>query len=74
MRHGYWKHTHTLVGAIAEKETYKWVDFACRVRNTRPPRDIVYCDFRLPKKAQEQRELIRKKYSKEEYKHKEYSL
>jgi hypothetical protein len=28
----------------------------------------------LPKKAQEQRELIRKKYSKEGYKHKEYSL
>ena len=28
----------------------------------------------MPKKAQEQRELIRKKYSKEGFKHKEYSL
>jgi hypothetical protein len=50
------------------------VDFACRIRNTPPPRDIVYCDFRLSKKAQDKRSLIRKRYNKEENKHKEYSL
>jgi hypothetical protein len=43
-------------------------------RNTPPPRDIVYCDFRLSKKAQDKRSIIRKRYNKEEYKHKEYSL
>jgi hypothetical protein len=74
VRQGFWKHTHTLVRARSEEETYKWEDFAHIVRSTSPPRNIVYCSCRLPKKAQEQRELIRQKYSIEGYKHKEYSL
>jgi hypothetical protein len=74
VRQGFWKHTHTLVRARSEEETYKWEDLTHRVQSTNPPKNIVYCSCRLPKKAQEQRELIRQKYSIERYKHKEYSL
>jgi hypothetical protein len=74
VRQGFWKHSHTLVRARSEEETYKWEDLTHRVQSTNPPKNIVYCSCRLPKKAQEQRELIRQKYSIEGYKHKEYSL